>query len=184
MDNGASSYRRFLDGDDTGMTEIVRDYKDGLMLYLNSYINNLSIAEECVQNTFIKLAIKKPAFRGESSFKMWLYKISRNIAVSHIRKISRHRKALLDECENLVAETDLENEYLKEEQKIMVHRAIRRLKKEYQQVLYLTYFEDFSNAETSVIMRKSRKQVENLLYNARKAMCSELEKEEFHYEEL
>ncbi|MDE5862216.1 MAG: RNA polymerase subunit sigma-24, partial [Ruminococcus sp.] len=62
--------------------------------------------------------------------------------------------------------------------------AIRRLKKEYQQVLYLTYFEDFSNAETAVIMRKSRKQVENLLYNARKAMRSELEKEEFHYEEL
>ena len=184
MDNGASSYRRFLDGDDTGMTEIVRDYKDGLMLYLNSYINNLSIAEECVQNTFIKLAIKKPAFREESSFKTWLYKISRNIAVSHIRKVSRYRKALLDECENLVAETDLENEYLKEEQKIMVHRAIRRLKKEYQQVLYLTYFEDFSNAETAVIMRKSRKQVENLLYNARKAMRSELEKEEFHYEEL
>ncbi|MDE6797409.1 MAG: RNA polymerase sigma factor [Ruminococcus sp.] len=184
MDNGASSYRRFLDGDDTGMTEIVRDYKDGLLLYLNSYINNLSIAEECVQNTFIKLAIRKPTFRGESSFKTWLYKISRNIAVSHIRKISRHRKVSSDECENMVAETDLENEYLKEEQKIIVHRAIRRLKKEYQQVLYLTYFEDFSNTETAVIMRKSRKQVENLLYNARKAMRSELEKEEFHYEEL
>ena len=184
MDNGASSYRRFLDGDDTGMTEIVRDYKDGLLLYLNSYINNLSIAEECVQNTFIKLAIRKPTFRGESSFKTWLYKISRNIAVSHIRKISRHHKASPDECENMVAETDLENEYLKEEQKIIVHRAIRRLKKEYQQVLYLTYFEDFSNIETAIIMRKSRKQVENLLYNARKAMRSELEKEEFHYEEL
>ncbi len=33
MDNGASSYRRFLDGDDKGLAEIVRDYKDGLILY-------------------------------------------------------------------------------------------------------------------------------------------------------
>ena len=33
MDNGADSYRRFLDGDDSGMVELVRDYKDGL-LYL------------------------------------------------------------------------------------------------------------------------------------------------------
>ena len=65
MDNGASSYRRFLDGDDSGMVELVRDYKDGLLLYLNSYINNLSIAEDCVQDTFIKLAIKKPKFRGD-----------------------------------------------------------------------------------------------------------------------
>ena len=35
MDNGASSYRRFLDGDDKGIAEIVGDYKDGLILYLN-----------------------------------------------------------------------------------------------------------------------------------------------------
>lgn len=33
MDNGASSYRRFLDGDDKGLSEIVRDYRDGLILY-------------------------------------------------------------------------------------------------------------------------------------------------------
>ena len=32
MDNGASSYRRFLEGDDNGIVEIIRDYKDGLML--------------------------------------------------------------------------------------------------------------------------------------------------------
>lgn len=36
MDNGTSSYRRFLDGDDSGMVELVRDYKDGLLLYLNT----------------------------------------------------------------------------------------------------------------------------------------------------
>ena len=37
MDNGASSYRRFLDGDDEGIVEIIRDYKDGLILYLNAF---------------------------------------------------------------------------------------------------------------------------------------------------
>ena len=38
MDNGASSYRRFLNGDDEGIVEIVNDYKDGLILYLNGYV--------------------------------------------------------------------------------------------------------------------------------------------------
>ena len=32
MDNGASSYRRFLDGDDKGIAEIVGDYKDGIKI--------------------------------------------------------------------------------------------------------------------------------------------------------
>ena len=33
MDHGAHNYRRFLDGDDGGIVEIVRDYKDGLILF-------------------------------------------------------------------------------------------------------------------------------------------------------
>ena len=44
MDNGASSYRRFLDGDDEGIVEIIRDYKDGLILYLNGFTQDISTA--------------------------------------------------------------------------------------------------------------------------------------------
>lgn len=184
MDNGAGSYRRFLAGDDTGMVELIRDYKDGLLLYLNSFLNNLSTAEDCVQDTFIKLAIKKPKFRGDSSFKTWLYAIGRNMAVSYLRKAGKHRHTPVDECNQIVSEADLEREYLREEQRMLLHRTLRRLKPEYRQVLYLTYFEGFSNAEAAVIMKKSKKQVENLLYNARKMLRSELEKDGFQYEEL
>lgn len=33
MDRGANSYRRFLDGNDEGIVEIVGDYKDGLITF-------------------------------------------------------------------------------------------------------------------------------------------------------
>ena len=56
MDNGASSYRRFLEGDDDGIVEIIRDYKDGLILFLNRYVNNIHIAEELAEDTFFKEA--------------------------------------------------------------------------------------------------------------------------------
>ena len=184
MDNGASSYRRFLDGDDHGMEELIRDYKDGLILYLNSYLNDFSVAEDCVQDTFITLAIKKPKYRGNSSFKTWLYTIGRNTALYYMRKHKGKASVLIDECEKMAAEANLEQDYLKEEQKITVRRAIRRLKTDYQQALYLTYFEGFSYAEAGVIIKKSRKQIENLIYNAKKALKSELEKEGFDYEEL
>ena len=45
MDNGESSYRRYLSGDDEGLVEIIRDYKDGLILYLNSIVSNIHTAE-------------------------------------------------------------------------------------------------------------------------------------------
>ncbi|MCQ2440732.1 MAG: hypothetical protein MJ076_02400 [Clostridia bacterium] len=58
MDNGVSSYRRFLKGDEEGFVEIVRDYKDGLILYLNGFVKNISVAEELTEDTFVKLGIK------------------------------------------------------------------------------------------------------------------------------
>ena len=64
MDNGACSYRRFLEGDDAGFVEIIRDYKDGLTLYLNGFAKNMDTAEEWMEDTFFKLVVKKPKFSG------------------------------------------------------------------------------------------------------------------------
>ena len=61
---------------------------------------------------------------------------------------------------------------------------MRELKPEYFQVLYLVYFEDFSNKEIATIMKKNKRQIENLIYRAKNALKSELEKEGFEYENL
>ena len=85
MDNGASSYRRFLDGDDKGLAEIVKDYRDGLILYLNGIVNNIALAEELMEETFFKIITKKPRFIAKYSFKTWLYTIGRNVAIDYLR---------------------------------------------------------------------------------------------------
>ena len=85
MDNGACSYRRFLDGDDKGLVELVGEYKDGLILFLNGYVNNISVAEELTEETFFRLITKKPRYSGKSTFKSWLYAIGRNTAIDYIR---------------------------------------------------------------------------------------------------
>ena len=69
MDNGASSYRRFLEGDRNSFTELVTEYWDGLTLYLNSFAENTAEAEELAEETFLKLYTDRPVFSGKSSFK-------------------------------------------------------------------------------------------------------------------
>ncbi len=185
MDNGASSYRRFLDGDDDSFVEIIRDYKDGLMLYLNTYVKNIHIAEDLMEDTFLRLAIKKPRFSGKSSFKTWLYAIGRNIAVDYVRKHTKVNEISADELDAFLSdETDVLKEYLKDEQKIILHKTLSKINSEYSKVLYLIYFENFSLTETASIMKKSYKQTENLVYRAKKSLKSMLEKEGFEYEEL
>lgn len=185
MDNGASSYRRFLDGDESGIVEIIKDYKDGLILYLNGITKNIHIAEELMEDTFVKLVVKKPRYSDKFSFKTWLYTIGRNAAIDYLRKRSRHAETPVEELEELLGdEEDLERSYIREEQKIALRRAMEKLNADYRQALYLSFFEDLSNAEIAAVMRKSRRQIENLIYRGKQSLKSELEKEGFVYEEL
>jgi len=185
MDNGASSYRRFLDGDDEGLAEIVRDYSDGLILYINGIVNNITLAEELMEETLFKLVTKKPRFKAKYSFKTWLYTIARNVAIDCLRHNARQLYTSFGESENCIQdEFDLEKHYIIEERKITVHRALKNLHTEYRQVLWLLYFEGLSNKEAAVVMKKNARQMKNLLYRAKSALKSELDKEGFVYEEL
>ncbi len=185
MDNGASSYRRFLDGDDNGIVEILRDYKDGLIFYLNSFTQNIHIAEELMSETIFKLMIKKPKFSQKSSFKTWLYAIGRNEALAYLKKRGRFSDIPFEDYEKWISdEEELEKAYLCEERKIIVHRALNRLKAEYRQVLYLVYFENFDNSQAAIVMKKNKHQIETLVYRAKKSLKSQLIKEGFVYEEL
>ena len=183
MDIGACSYRRYLDGDDNGIEEIIKDYKDGLTLYINGYVNNIFTAEDLMEETFFKLAAKRPRFSGKSSFKTWLFAIARNVALDYLRK-NKPSESIDDLSNYLSEDSKLEEEYLIKEQKIALHKAMRKLKDEYFQVLYLIYFEDFSNAEAAVIMKKNKRQIENLIYRAKQTLKSELIKEGFEYENI
>lgn len=186
MDNGACSYRRFRDeGDESGLAEIIRDYRDGLIFYLNGFVNNIQVAEELAEDTFVLLGTRKPKDKGLGSFKTWLYTIGRNIALNYLKRKSRFSEKPLEDCSELIsAEENLEMMFIKEERRIMVHRALKKLKPEYHQVLWLVYFEHFSNKEAARVMKKSVHNIETLVYRARKSLKSQLEMEGFEYEEL
>ena len=183
MDNGACSYRRFLGGDDKGIAEIVGDYKDGLILYLNGYVNNIHIAEELAEDTFFRLVVKKPKFSGKSTFKTWLYAIGRNVAADYLRHSSKSAGIPIDDAEKYLAEEEsLEQSYIKEERKLSLHKALSHLPEDYKSVLWLVYFEGFSNGEAAVILKKNDRQIKNLLYRAKQSLKATLEKDGFNYE--
>lgn len=186
MDNGASSYHRFCDrGDDNALAELIRLYRDGLIFYLYSIVGNIHIAEEIAEDTFVLLGTKKPKDKGNGTFKTWLYTIGRNLAVSYLRKQAKRQEISIDDCLDLADETESMYEMLVAEQrKIMLHKAMSKLKTEYRQVLHLVYFEGFSNKEAATVMKRSVHNVETLLYRARKSLKTQLEREGFTYEEL
>ena len=79
MGRDADCYRRYLDGDDDGLREIIDIYYNGLILFINGIVKDQSAAEDILEDTFVKLAVKKYIFKddGKAGFKTWLYTIAR-----------------------------------------------------------------------------------------------------------
>ena len=156
-----------------------------MIFYLNGYVKNIHVAEDLAEDTFFKLAVKRPAYVARFAFKTWLYTIGRNTALNYLKKAAKTADdSILDYADLVSDEHSLEEEYIKSEDKITLHRAIGRLNTDYRSVLYLVYFEDMTNDEVASVMKKSKRQVENLLYRAKNTLKKELLKEGFDYEKL
>lgn len=185
MDSGAINYQLFLSGDKNGLVEIIKLYKDGLILYLNSLVKDISLAEDLAEDTFVRLGTKKPKDKQKSSFKTWLYTIGRNIAIDYLRKVRRISAVNPEELSMLPSsDEEIEAAYIRDEQKRFLHRVMLNLKPDYRQVLWLIYFEELSCKEAGAVMKKTAHAVENLVYRARLKLKEELEKEGFVYEGL
>lgn len=184
MDNGTEYYRCFLNGDKEALNKLIHEYWDGLALYLNSFVDDFIEAEEMTEETFLKLYTDKPTFSERSSFKTWLYSVGRNTALYHIRKRKNRHEMFIEDNFDISNKDDIENNHIKAEDKKQLLNAMSKLNPDYRQVLYLVYFEGFTNAETASIMKKSERQVRNLLYRSKIALKEILLREGFEYDGL
>ena len=178
MDHGEGCYRRFLAGDETGLTELVRQYADGLLFFVLPIVGDFAAAEDIAEETFARLCLKKPAYKNTASFKTWLYAIARNLALDHVKKHGRV-SPLTEEAQGELQDLSdtPEEAYIRAEEHAAVRRALAALKPAYAQVLTLTYVEGLTNRQTAKVLRKSVHAVENLNSRARRALREALAKE-------
>ncbi len=177
MDNGESSYRRFLDGDETAFGEILDMYSENLIFFINRYVNNISVAQELSEDVFVEILLHKRRYNFKTSLKTYLFAIGHNKAVSYVRRCARKPEYAYEYIENEADRKNIEDEFIKKEQERELHEALGKLNDSYKTVLHLVYFEEMSNDEAASVMKKSKKQIENLLYRAKQALRKELESE-------
>lgn len=182
--DGASIYRRYLSGDDSALTELIRAYADGLTDFLTGVSGSAALAEELTEEVFFRLVTRRPRFRGESGFRTWLYSIGRNLALDSLRRQKRLAPEPPEEHIELQSPESPEGDLLRRERALTVRRALATLNPDYRQALELIYFQGFTNDEAARIMRKTRRQTENLLYRAKRALAGRLEKEGISHEDL
>lgn len=176
MENGMGSYHRFLQGDRNAVEEFLRRYGDPLVRFAGCIVHDYAAAEDIAEDAFAVLIVKRKYFENETALKAYLYKIVRNRSIDFLRK--RHRTVPLNE-EILPFD---EGEALAErrERNRVVYECLQTLPEQYREVLFLGYFEGFSPWELSGILKKSPKQVYNLLARAKASLKEKLMQEGIH----
>jgi len=185
MDEDAIRYQRYLNGDNSGLEELVMTYNDSLIFYINGFIKNVSVSEDLVADTFVELIVKKNRFKSNYLFKTWLFKIARNNAIDYLRKQSKWRTKPFEDYEyELIENETLVKTVLDNEKNRQLHNVMKNMHNDYRDVLHLVYFEGMSYDEASTVLGKNNKQIKNLVYRAKKALKMSLEKEGFVYENI
>ena len=170
MDNGASSYRRFLDGDESAFEDIMKSLFRGLVFFIDGFVHDTHAAEDIAIDTFSDLVVHRHRYNFKVSLKTYLYMVGRSRALDYIK----HRKVIefteLSEVQDIAEDEVLEETVLTDERKRLVHAAVGKLPQEMRVAVHLIYFDEMTYEEAAKVMRKNRKQVDNLLYRAKKEL--------------
>lgn len=93
QDDGIELYRRFLDGDERGLEELIALYRHGLFRFIYGYVHDEALAEDLMQEVFIQLYFHRSfKERDDAGFKTYLYKIARNKSLNEIKNASANGK--------------------------------------------------------------------------------------------
>ena len=181
-EHGESSYRRFLQGDKDALEELVSTYSDELVRFAFGYVKSEDTAEDVVSDVFAALFMKARRFSEEDQLRAFLYKMTRNRAVDHLR---RHKRELpLEDVEAVLSVPGVEDQLLLSQRDEALHRCLGKLPVQYREVLELTWFEEFSNEQVASILGKRPKQIYNLRARAKETLKKLLEQEGITREDL
>ncbi|MFE4370380.1 RNA polymerase sigma factor [Streptomyces sp. NPDC056835] len=84
MDNGIL-VTRAAEGDDDAFAVLVHRHSAPLLALAYHMLGNLSDAEEAVQDAFISAWRRLPEFRGDATFRTWMYRIVTNRCLNVLR---------------------------------------------------------------------------------------------------
>jgi RNA polymerase sigma-70 factor (ECF subfamily) len=177
---------RFKAGDLAAFEDLFARHARSLVNFAFRFVRNREVAEELVQEVFIKVHDAAPSYLPEAKFSTWLYRIATNVCLNEIRRARykmRHEaldappgddaNALpleIEDTARLRADVLLERRAVSES----LSRALATLPEKQRIAFILNKYQELSYAEVAGVMKISEKAVKSLIHRAKEAMAQRL----------
>lgn len=138
-------------GDRSSYSELVKRHQKGLLRLSMRFMKDVDLAQDIVQEAFIKAYEKLNLFEARSTFKSWLFQIAVNVARNKLRENKYHFTDINDIEIGVAstAETGLINNAVSD----IMQKEVDRLPFKQKTALVLRVYEDLSFAEIAEIMQ-------------------------------
>lgn len=144
-----------------------------LLLASDKYVKDAFIAEEVVQNVFLKIWENPENLEEVKSIGSYLYKSVINASINHVNRqkniAQHHQKIAADFTEEYLIDLDEENELI-----VLLHQEINKLPPQCQKIFKLNRFERLKYKEIALMLDISERTVENHIGTALKTLRKSL----------
>ncbi|HEY9512293.1 MAG TPA: RNA polymerase sigma factor RpoE [Rhodanobacter sp.] len=170
-------------GDKRAFDLLVRKYQHRVIGLVSRYVRNHAECEDIAQESFIRAWRAIDAFRGDSAFYTWLYKIAVNTAKNHLVAMSRRPPAddvdvddaaFTASAERMQDNATPEHEMMRQEIEQSVFSTVQALPEELRTAITLREVDGLSYDEIAHAMDCPIGTVRSRIFRAREAIDEKL----------
>jgi RNA polymerase sigma factor (sigma-70 family) len=172
-----------LAGSQKAYTQLMDRHRPAIFHIINKIVRDDEVANDLVQETFLKAFSALASYRAEFRFSTWLYKIAANCSIDHLRK-KRLQALSLDrpiETKDGTVELEIadysyhpERDLERKEQSFSIDEAINSLPPGYREVIIYRHKEDKSYEEIADLLDVPVGTVKARIFRARELLKKKL----------
>lgn len=158
--------------------EMYRNYAVPVKKYVLTLCRDDTLADDITADTFYK-AIKNIDHFTEGKLLTWLCAIARNTYLDYVKKKENLNISISEEMETKFTSSkdNMEEKYLRKDEKIQLYRMIYKLDAQQKDVVYLRIFGDLSFKEIGDILGKSENWARVNFYRSKNKLKEWMENE-------
>jgi RNA polymerase sigma-70 factor, ECF subfamily len=153
---------------------LMDDYGDDVLRTSYMYLKDLQNAEDAFQEVFIRVFNKFESFKGESSEKTWIIRITINVCKDMLRSSWLKRVLLTDKLKEKNTIIGIDNKIIKEEENKILFEEVMSLSYRFKEVIILYYYHNYNTIEISRILNVAEGTVRSRLHRAREILKMKL----------
>jgi RNA polymerase sigma-19 factor, ECF subfamily len=179
-------WEKIQDGDESALEKVYKTAYSSLVYYASEITGQSKLAEEVVQDVFLKIWQNRSQLTIQGSFKAYIFRTVHNHALNVVRQYNTRKESVNQICSEktwqFISDTydindDLIEKIFSHDTEILIQKIIKELPEQCRKVFLMSRIESLTNEEIARQLDLSINTVKTHIYRALQKISIALKKE-------